>query len=331
MPEEGTHSAQVSGIGQNSWMRRMAQIGSEHGLFEQIGRNHFGLFVDDGDTLLVAFDTVDRARDGTSDGLPAGFEMVRRRSWSLLSILARKETWFLDASLARFFRSLADQGVFDGFSRVIFYGVGPDCGFAACSFARFAPGASVLAAGPIATLDPSRAPFERRFRSARRLPLTGPLGYGPGGLAKADQAFVLYDPTDIAAAAHGALYTGPQVTRVALPYAGRDFPRILHEAEACIPILRLIEKGEADAMSLRAVLKDTCRRNPGTMARRARAALVRGYPARATVIAEHGLATTGEKQFQALLSEAKSTKTLDRVSAIIRQARPLAQETPQPD
>jgi hypothetical protein len=55
--------------------------------------------VDEGDTLLVAFDRADRARDVAADGLPAGFEMVRRRSWSLLSIMAQGETWFLDDAL----------------------------------------------------------------------------------------------------------------------------------------------------------------------------------------------------------------------------------------
>jgi hypothetical protein len=103
---EGHDSAQVSGIGQNTWMGRMAQIGGEHGLFERIGENHLGLYVDEGDTLLVAFDRADRARDIATDGLPAGFEMVRRRSWSLLSIMAQGETWFLDDALTRFFRTL---------------------------------------------------------------------------------------------------------------------------------------------------------------------------------------------------------------------------------
>jgi hypothetical protein len=308
MPTAGQASAQVSGIGQNTWIGRMAQIGAEHGLFERIGENHLGLYVDEGDTLVVAFDRADRARDIATDGLPAGFEMVRRRSWSLLSIMAQGDTWFLDDALTWFFRTLHARGLFSRFTRVIFYGVGPDCAFAACTYARFAPGARVLAAGPVATLDPARAPFERRFRSARRLPFPGPMGFGPAGIATADRALILSDPTEFAAAAQAALYRGRNVTRVALPYAGRDFSRILQEAEASIPVLRLLERGEADATSVRAALRDACRKNPGTMVRRARAALVQGRPDRAAIVAEHGLALSGDKRLSALLAEARSGK-----------------------
>jgi hypothetical protein len=99
-------------------------------------------------------------RPGTrhrADGLPAGFEMVRRRSWSLLSIMAQGDTWFLDDALTRFFRTLHPRP-FSRFSRVIFYGVGPDCGFAACAYARFAPGARFW----------RRAPWPRSTPRARR-------------------------------------------------------------------------------------------------------------------------------------------------------------------
>lgn len=291
----------------------MAQIGAEHGLFDRIGENHLSLYVDEGDTLLVAFDRAERARDIAEGGMPAGFEMVRRRSWSLLSVMAQGETWFLDDALLRFFRTLHTRGVFDGFSRVIFYGVGPDCGFAACAYARFAPGASVLSAGPVATLDPSRTPFERRFRSARRLPFTGPLGYGPHGIASARRTVILFDPSEIAPAAHAALYTGANVIRVGLPHAGRDFSRILQEAEASIPVLRLLERDQATPAAVRAALKDACRRNPGTMVRKARAALVQGHPKRAACIAELGAALSGDSRLGALLEEARTGKPLRRM------------------
>jgi hypothetical protein len=115
MRKDGSDFAQTREIGQNTWMGRMAQIGSDHGLFDRIGENHLTLFVDEGDTLIVAFDRAERARDIAADGLPAGFEMVRRRSWSLLSIMAEGDTWFLDAALTRFFRTLHSRGLFRGF------------------------------------------------------------------------------------------------------------------------------------------------------------------------------------------------------------------------
>jgi hypothetical protein len=139
----------------------------------------------------VAFDRAERARDIAADGLPAGFEMVRRRSWSLLSIMAEGDTWFLDDALTRFFRTLIPAACFSRFSRVIFYGVGPDCGFAACTYARFAPGARFWPRAPWPRSTPRARPFERRFRSARRLPFPGPMGFGPAGIATADRALIL--------------------------------------------------------------------------------------------------------------------------------------------
>ncbi|MGP1356598.1 MAG: phosphoadenosine phosphosulfate reductase, partial [Roseicyclus sp.] len=168
MPQEAPSPAPDHGLSRDAWMRRMAQIGSEHGLYDRIGPRHLGLFIEEGETLVVAFDRAERAWAETRDGLPAGFEMVRRRSWSLLSVMSIGETWFKDAALLRFFRTLERSGLLSRYRRVVFFGIGPDCGFAACTFSQMVPGARVLAAAPVATLNPSEVPFERRFRGARR-------------------------------------------------------------------------------------------------------------------------------------------------------------------
>jgi hypothetical protein len=55
---------------------------------------------------------------------------------------------------------------------------------------------------------------------------------------------------------------------------------------------------------VRAALKEACRRNPGTMVRRARAALVQGRPSARPIVAEHGLALSGDKRLSALLGGA---------------------------
>jgi hypothetical protein len=194
---------------------------------------------------------------------------------------------------------------------VIFYGVGPECGFAACTYARFAPGARVLAAGPVATLDPAARPVRAAFRSARRLPFPGRWALGPRASPR-PRALILYDPTEFAPPRRPRFIPGRNVTRVALPYAGRDFSRILQEAEAAVPVLRLLERDEASPAAVRAALKDTCRRNPGTMVRRTRAALVQGHPARARIVAEHGLALSGDKRLSALLAEVEAAGPLAR-------------------
>jgi hypothetical protein len=289
-------------------MRRIAQIGAEHGLHDRIGKRHLGLFVEEGDTLLVAFDRADRAWSEAYDGLPAGFEMVRRRSWSLLSVMALGETWFRDPALARFFRTLQRSGVLGGYSSIVFYGVGPECGFAACVYSATMPGARVLAASPVATLNHDEVPFERRFRAARRLDFSGPFGHAPRALRAASEVMILYDPTETADAAQAALFSGPGTTRVGLPYAGRDFGRILHGEEACVPLLRMLGHGRAEASRVRHALRTPCRENPGTMIRRTRAALVQGHTRRAAILARHGFAATGDRRLGALLSEIEERK-----------------------
>jgi hypothetical protein len=255
--------------------------------------------------------------------------MVRRRSWSLLSIMAQGDTWFLDDALTRFFRTLQARGLFRRFTRVIFYGVGPDCGFAACTYARFAPGARVLAAGPVATLDPARAPFERRFRSARRLPFPGPMGFGPAGIATADRALILHDPTEFAPAAHAALYPGRTSRASACPMRAATSPASCRRRRPAIPVLRLLEKGEADTAAVRAALKEACRRNPGTMVRRARAALVQGRPERAASSPNTGSRSRATSGSSALLAEARSGEP-DRAASDRSEPAGLLHETPPP-
>ncbi len=296
-------SSDLDAARRDPWLERMHQIGADHGLCDRIGARHLGLFVEEGETLLVAFDRADRVWAEAADGLPAGFEMVRRRSWSLLSIMALGETWFRGPELERFFGALGSSGMLDGYTSVVFYGVGPECGFAACTWSAALPGARVLAASPAATLAHDEVPFERRFRAMRRLDFSGPRGHAPRALEAAADALVLYDPTETLDAAQAALFTGANTTRVALPYAGRDLERLLHVEEACVPVLRMLARGKRSAARVRQALKLPCRENAGTMIRRARAAMVQGHNRRAAILARHGFAATGDRRLSALLSE----------------------------
>lgn len=308
MPDVASTSLPNHGLDRDAWLRRIAQIGAEHGLHDRIGKRHLGLFVEEGETLVVAFDRADRSWSEAFDGLPAGFEMVRRRSWSLLSVMAMGETWFRDPALVRFFGTLSRSGIFRAYDRVLFYGVGPECGFAACVYSATVPGAKVLAANPVATLRHEDVPFERRFRAARRLDFSGAFGHAPWALETASEAVILYDPTETADAAHAALFDGANTTRVGLPYAGRGLAEILHGEEACVPLLRDLARGRADPAKIRQTLKMAVRENAGTMIRRTRAALVQGHSRRAEILARHGLAATGDRRLAALLSEVEEQR-----------------------
>lgn len=292
--------------GPENWLHRLSGIGAEHGLFDRIGPRHAGLFVDKAsDTLLIAFDRSDRAWAGRPDGVPLGFEMVRAGAWSLLSVVADGETWFRGAELERFFGALQSSRFLARYRAVVFVGIGADCGFAASVFTRFAPGARVLAAGPVATLDAADAPFERRFRAARRLSFRGPLGNGARALETAGPSVLLYDPLDMGQAAQAALFSGGNVLRVGLPYAGRDFRPILQESGAIEPLLDLLARGTPCMGAVRRLMKTPCRSNAGIMLRRARAALVRDQPRRAACLARQGFEATSDRRLGAIMAEAE--------------------------
>jgi hypothetical protein len=294
------------GPGSEDWLHRLSRVGAAHGLFDRIGMRHAGLFIDKAsDTLLVAFDRSDHAWAGRPDGLPAGFEMVDAAAWSLLSVVADGETWFRGPELARFFEALQSTRLLARYRAVLFFGIGADCGFAASVYARFAPGARVLMAAPVATLDPGEAPFERRFRSARRLGFRGPLGHGGRALEAAGPSVLLYDPLDVGQAAQAALFTRGNVLRVGLPYAGHDFRAILQEGGAMVPLLRRLARGAPSAQEVRHLLKAPCRENASTMLRRARAALVRDQPRRAACLARQGFEASGDPRLGALMADAE--------------------------
>lgn len=201
-----------------SWLDLIGQIGAEEGGFDPVGERHFALFVDDGKTLLVSFETIQyaRARPGQ---MPLAHDIAAARGWSHLCFLANGETWFRDPALYAHFDRLVDDGFFDGFDRVLFYGAGMG-GYAACAYSVTAPGAQVLALSPRATLDPAEAGWDSRDRAARRFDFTSRYGYAPDMVEGADHVTLIHDPTLPAEAMHAALFRAPFVTRIATRHLG---------------------------------------------------------------------------------------------------------------
>lgn len=94
--------------------------------------------------------------------------------------------------------------------------------YAACAYAVTAPGATVLAFNPRATLDPVRAGWDRRSPAGRRLDFRSRYGYAPDMTEGAGQVFAFYDPTVTLDAMHVSLFAGPWVTPLGMPHlAGR--------------------------------------------------------------------------------------------------------------
>ncbi|QPM89323.1 phosphoadenosine phosphosulfate reductase [Pseudooceanicola algae] len=208
----------LRGLSLVDWRAALAGTAEAAGDFQPLGVNHAAALIETGRILLVTFEdeATIRARPGAR---PLGWAMVERSRWSHLALISHGQSWFRDPAIHAYFDRLGDDGFFEDFTQVIFYGAGP-AGYAACACSLAAPGARVLAIAPQATLDPARAGWDHRYRVARRLSFSGRYGYGPDMLDAADRALLLFDPHVCLDAAHAALYHAPHVHPLRLPCFG---------------------------------------------------------------------------------------------------------------
>lgn len=203
------------------WVRRIAQISAGHGHFQALGKRHFASHIPAGTTLLVTFESLQSARAANAGARPLGWDFVIDEGWSHLGLFSDGDTWFRDPAVHGYFDTLIDDGFFEGFETVVFYGAGA-AGYAAAAYSVAAPGARVLALHPQATLDPRVTGWETRFRRKRRIDFTHRYGYAPDMLDAAHRAVVIHDPAEPLDAMHSALFHRPNVTRLRMAHFGPD-------------------------------------------------------------------------------------------------------------
>lgn len=221
------------------WLKAVEQIVEEDGYIETLGRRHHAIFVEQGDTLLVTFETLQGIHALSDMGQPLGWEMLREHGWSHLCLASNGDTWFRDQSVYGFFDRLIDDGFFDEFETVVFYGAGP-CAYAAAAFSVAAPGARVLAIQPQATLDPRVTEWDDRFTDMRIQDFTSRYGYAPEMLDAAEQSHVIYDPRQQLDAMHAALFTRPNVEKYRMRFMGDALQTDLLEMGTWVPLLQAV-------------------------------------------------------------------------------------------
>lgn len=201
----------LSDLDQDDWFDALDVLSEEHGSFEPLGADHVALLTDAGPRLLVTFETYPEIAATSENDEPRGFHFVKRLGWSHLAIIARGKSFFRAQEIYRYFDRLIDDGFFEDFDRVLFFGT-HEAGYAACAYSVCAPGAQVLALRPFATLSPRVALWDDRFPEARRLDWTKRFGYAPNMLDAVNHAFIIYDPRVREDAMHGALFARDNVT-----------------------------------------------------------------------------------------------------------------------
>ena len=228
-----------------SWAARLEEICAEEGYFDPVGPRHHAFFTDEGPTLIVSFETVDqvRARPGQ---MPFALPVAAARGWSQLCVMAEDESWFRDPAVYRYFDRLVDDAFFEDFDRVVFFGAGMGA-YAACAFSVCAPGATVLALAPRATLDPGIAGWDRRHLAARKLAFTDRYGFAPDMVEGCAEVFVIHDPREVEDAMHAALFTKPFVTQLRAKFAGRAPDVTLGNMGVLAPLLDAAGDGTLSA------------------------------------------------------------------------------------
>ena len=224
------------------WVSEIRELGDVYGFYESLGKKHHGLFIETGDTLLVSFETLPGIQALSDSGRPVGFDLAHANGWSNLSVISAGDTWFRDRNVYGFFDQLTDDGFFEEFDRVIFYGAGP-CGYAAAAFSVAAPGATVLVLEPQATLDPRMTEWDDRFVEMRRTDFTDRYGYAPDMLEASGAAFVVYDPAQQLDAMHATLFERKGVTRLRARHLGSGMQSHFEQMGILTPLVSAAGKG----------------------------------------------------------------------------------------
>lgn len=231
------------------WLAGLGERTGDDGYCEPLGDAHAALFLERNPVLLVSFESFDDIRDLSETGEPLGWGLAQALGWSHLCLLSREQSWFRENRIYGYFDRLVDDGLFEDFEQVIFYGAGP-CGYAAAAYSVAAPGARVVAIQPQATLDPRIAEWDDRFRHMRRTSFTDRYGYAPDMLDAAQEAFVLYDPEITLDAMHAALFARPNVTRMRMRFLGDAMVEPLMRMNLLYRILAQASAGKLNRLNL---------------------------------------------------------------------------------
>ncbi|MFN4153605.1 MAG: hypothetical protein ACK4HF_03035 [Paracoccaceae bacterium] len=245
-----TPATAAAGDTRESWLALLDQIGDDSGYFERLGPRHWALFIDEAPTLLVSFEQADdiRARPGQ---MPLGHDIAKENGWSHLCLIADGDTWYRDSRVYGYFDRLVDDAFFEDFDSVLFLGSGVQ-GYAATAYSVAAPGATVLAMSPRATLSPDTAGWDRRAVKARKLDFTSRYGYAPDMIDGAGRVFILHDPEIAEDAMHAALFRGRHVTQLRCPRLGERLDTSLSHMQI---LPQLVQAAMAGTLTRRSFAK----------------------------------------------------------------------------
>lgn len=290
------------------WQAALDSLGEEHGYFDPVGPRHASLFLDLDRTLLVTFETMDEARSRPF-ARPRGPDISAARGWSSLSFLSDGDTWFRDPAVWGTFDRLSDDGFFEDFERVLFFGIG-SCGYAAAALSVAAPGARVLAIRPQATLDPAIAGWDRRFPATRRLDFTSRYGYAPDMIDAAERLDLILDPHVVPDAIHASLFTRSNVTMHRASWAGGRPESLLDQMGVTDQLIDAAMAGTLDPATFGRLWRAR-RDSPAYLRGLVKRLEARGRTSLARRVCAHGVTTPDGTRFARKLEELRALEAAE--------------------
>ncbi len=253
--DANTYETPLDGLDWLGWLKKLGKVTERDGYVESLGLRHAAVFIEEKPTLLVTFETFQKINAQSAAAHPLGWDMHKALGWSHLCLVSDGETWFRDEAVYGYLDRLVDDGFFEDFEQVVFYGAG-DCGYAAAAFSVVAPGAQVLLVSPQATLDPRITEWDTRFRQMRRTSFTDRYGYAPDMVEAAQHTFLLYDPEIEEDAMHASLFTRPNITKFRMRHGGRDLESTLLRMNILQRILARVPNGKLDVVGLARLFRE---------------------------------------------------------------------------
>ncbi|RYH00976.1 glycosyltransferase family 2 protein [Salipiger sp. IMCC34102] len=180
------------------------------------------------DTLIVSFDNLSTTRDPSLARETWGYPFYAKQAYSHMGVMAFDRNWYRDEALFDFMES--KRGLFDRFETVVMTGTSMGA-YAATAFADLAPGCTVLAYSPQATLDTRRVPWEERFGSGRKQDWSGRYAFAPDHCRKARAVYLIYDPYFEPDRRHAEFYQGDNILHLKSWYASHKSALFLRRAE----------------------------------------------------------------------------------------------------
>lgn len=175
------------------WLDDIRPGASGEGFLEKNLRNSLLFVKRPSDRLLITFDNLSNVGDESPEREPWAFKFASDEGLSHLGVMAHVSDWYRDEALINRFTSLARDGFFDGYERVVLAGVSMG-GYAALAFSSLIPGAHVIAINPQSTLNPDLVPWETRYENGQRQDWTLPLADAADLTATAGRVNIFYDP-----------------------------------------------------------------------------------------------------------------------------------------